>query len=118
MTDPETGEQVAKAKNTLTVSDQRAGSTVTIDTVSLQKPGFVVIRADTSGRPGKILASSNLVSPGTKEDLVIGFRPTAGTSYYAVLYSDDGDKKFNETKDEAINTAQAIPVMAQFSVVK
>src|SRR4051812_29670617 len=36
-------ETMPKLKNTLSVSDQKAGSSLIIDQVSLQKPGYVVI---------------------------------------------------------------------------
>src|SRR6185369_333337 len=112
------GEVVPKLKNTLSMSEQKAGSSVVVDEVSLQKPGYVVLHEDTAGKPGKIVVHSGLLAAGTKQDLVIRLATKSGTNYFAMLHSDNGDGKFDETKDLPINGANAMPIMVMFSVIK
>src|SRR5262245_36689358 len=70
-------------KNALSVSGQKAGSSIVIDEVSLQQPGYVVIHSVAAGQPAGIVAHSGLLSAGTKQDLVIRYPTKAGVSYYA-----------------------------------
>lgn len=112
------GQAVPKLKNSLSVSPQKFGSNIVIDEVGLQKPGYVVIHEVTAGKPGKIVAHSGLLASGTKQDLVIRYTTKAGTSYIAMLHSDNGDGKFDETKDLPINGSDAMPVMVMFAVTK
>jgi len=112
------GDTTPKAKNMLSVSNQKAGPTVDIDEVSLQKPGFVAIHTDDHGKPGAIIAHSGLISAGTKQDLVINYATKAGSVYYAMLHADNGDGKFDPTKDLPIVGSDAMPVMAKFMALK
>lgn len=111
-------ETVPKLKNRVVVSDQQAGSSVIIDEVGLQDPGYVVIHENANGQPGKIVAQSGLISAGNKQDLIIRYSVTPGTTYFAMLHSDNGDGKFNSTTDLPIPSAQTTPVMMMFSVVR
>lgn len=115
---PSTTDPQPRLQNIVSLSGQKAGSSVTVDQVNLQKPGYVVIHEAANGRPGKIVASSGLIPAGSRQDLVIRLSTKADSSYIAVLHADDGDKKFDGTKDTPILNAQAQPVMAEFVVVK
>jgi hypothetical protein len=68
-----------RLKNSLTVSTQKAGSSIIVDEVSLQKAGFIVIHENDNGKPGKVVAQSNLVSVGTKQDLIVRLTTKTGT---------------------------------------
>jgi hypothetical protein len=117
-TTPNSDVAVPKTKNAVTVTGQKAGNSIVIDEVSLQKPGYVVIHADDKGKPGAIVARSGLVSAGTKQDLVINYAAKAGTVYYVMLHSDNGDGKFDAAKDLPIMGADAMAVMASFTTLK
>jgi hypothetical protein len=108
--------ELPTAENSIIVSDQRVGSTIDIDQLQLMEPGYVVIKTSAAGQPGTIVARSNLLSAGTKQDLVISYSAKAGT-YYAVLYKDDGDGKFDAAKDIALNSTDG-QVMTTFMVVQ
>lgn len=104
-------------KNRLIMSPQRPGNSVIIDEVGLQNPGYVVIHEDNNGEPGKVLGRSGLLSAGDKQDLVIRVGLAPNKSYVAVLHDDDGNKTFDVLKDLPIMSAQAAPVMVQFSPI-
>jgi len=117
-TQPKTGETVPKTKNAISVSTQKAGSSIDIDEVSLQKPGYVVIHADDNGKPGAIVAHSGLITAGTKQDLIIRYTTKPGTSYFAMLHSDDGNGVYLATKDLPIIGSDTMPVMVEFTTTK
>jgi hypothetical protein len=103
--------------NYVIVSDQRAGTTIDIDEVRLDRPGFVAIHEVVGNQPGKIVAQSNLLPVGTRADLVINYKAMAGKTYIAMLHSDNGDSKFNATVDLPILNGSGQPIMATFKVV-
>lgn len=92
-------------KDVIVVSTQIKGSkAVTVDNATLSKPGFIVINTlGPSNNPATILGTSKLLTAGSKQDLEISLgsnKLVAGTEYTAEIYQDDGDKKFNPTKDK------------------
>ncbi len=101
----------------LVVSTQKAGSTIDIDEVTLEQPGFVTIHAAEGGVPGKVVAKSGLISAGTKQDLVIRYTATPGT-YYAMIHTDDGNGVFDAVADAVANSAPNTPLVVKFTVVK
>ncbi len=108
----------AQPANRLLVSDQRAGSSLDIDEYTLHQPGFIAIHLVSAGKPGQIVAHSNLLPVGTRADLVINYPTKAGVSYIAMLHSDNGDGKFDATMDLPILDANGQLVMMMFSVVQ
>jgi hypothetical protein len=86
------------------VSTQSAGTkTITIDNVNLSKPGFVVIGVADSD--AALLGSSKLLSAGTKQDLEITLTRALDSNhtYVALIYQDDGNKKFDQLKDTMLS---------------
>jgi hypothetical protein len=104
-------------RNSVVTTTQTAGSNIIIDEVSFTTPGYVVIHENINGKPGKIIAQSGLIS-GTRHDLVIRLTTKAGMSYIAMLHTDDGDGKFNATKDQPTLGANNQPVTIQFNISK
>jgi hypothetical protein len=102
--------------NLINISDQEAGSSVVVDLVVFEKPGFIAVHEDNNGQPGKIVGTSFLVDAGTKQDVVIRAPVAAGKTYYAMLHLDDGDKKFDATKDAAAKDSLGNQIMMKFSV--
>lgn len=102
--------------DTIAVSTQIPGDSVTIDNVYLSKPGFVDIHESTSnGQPGKSVGVSGLLGVGAKQDLEINAPIVAGKKYFAVVHYDNGDKKYSYPADAAA-TKDGLPVQAMFSV--
>jgi hypothetical protein len=101
---------------TVAVSTQLPGNSVTIDNVFLDKAGFVAIReVDAKGQPTAIIGSSALLGTGARQDLEITAPIKAGGKYIAMLYTDNGDKKFNSTSDTVVLNKN-VPIMMMFSV--
>lgn len=86
-------------KNTLVIGQQSAGTSINIDNVYLEKPGFIVIHAIKDDAPSTVVGSSGWLNAGPGQDISFRANLKAGTTYFALLYSDDGDKKFNIVTD-------------------
>lgn len=95
-------------ENGVQVKDQKAGASVFVSLVRLQRSGWVVIREDVSGAMGNILGARRF-DAGESQGVVELLRGTvAGGTYYAVLYLDDGDKMFDHTKDTPITGGSGV----------
>ena len=102
--------------DTIAVSTQIPGDSVTIDNVFLSKPGFVTIHEVTSkGMAGNIVGTSGLLGVGAKQDLEVRAAIKPGAKYIAMVRMDNGDKKFNAQQDEAVMKNNT-PLMIMFSV--
>lgn len=115
--DEQTG--MAQSKNTITVNDQFAGFTVSVDKLTLDTDGWVVIHEDIDGKPGAILGASRR-DAGTYEKVEIELvrNTEEGSTYYAMLHTDDGDRQFDHTKDLAITAGEGQPVMTAFEATR
>lgn len=80
----------------VSVSDQQAGETVMLDSVTFSETGWVAIRDDRGWTLG-----AKRFEPGTYSDVAMTLlRATeAGQRYQALLYIDDGDKQFDFKKE-------------------
>jgi len=97
------------------VTDQKAGGEVVV-TATFDAPGWVAIHEDRNGGLGNVLGARWLPA-GTHEATVILLRgTTAGATYHAALYNDDGDRQF-EYKSGDVNLLDSAkqPVQASFS---
>jgi hypothetical protein len=113
--DPEE-DPLTPTSDTIAVSTQIAGDSVTIDNAYFSKPGFISIHEVTSkGMAGNVIGTSGYLTVGPKQDLEITATLTPGAKYIAMLRADNGDKKFNAQQDEAITSNDA-PIMTMFSV--
>jgi hypothetical protein len=102
--------------DTIAVSTQIPGNSVTIDNVFLSKPGFVTIHETTAkGQPGAVIGTSGLLGTGAKQDLELTANLKPGAKYIAMIRTDNGDKKFNADQDPAV-MKDNLPVMILFSV--
>lgn len=107
---------LAPTTDTIAVSPQIAGSSVTIDNVFLSKPGFIDIHeATAAGEPGKSVGVSGYLGVGAKQDLEITAPIVAGKKYFAVVHYDNGDKKYTYPADAAA-MKDSLPIQALFSV--
>jgi PGF-CTERM protein len=82
----------------LTFGDQTtAGSSVTVDSVTWNEGGYVVIHASDDGEPGEVLGYSAYRGPGTHEDITIQLSTDidAETELVAMAHLDtDGDQTY------------------------
>ena len=102
--------------DTIAVSTQTPGDSVTIDNVFLSKAGFITIHeTDAKGMAGTIVGTSGLLSVGAKQDLEVATVLKPGAKYIAMVRADNGDKKFNANQDAAILN-NGVAVMIMFSV--
>ena len=89
----------SKETNRVVITDQFPGNIVYVSSVQLANPGFVVIHADDKGKPGAIVGYQYFdkgINPGK---ITLTKSTMEGGIYYAMLHSDDGDKKFDANKD-------------------
>lgn len=82
-------------QNSLDIGDQNPdGVVVLVSQASFITPGFIVIQENLNGVPGKVLATSNLYSPGFYTNKTITMTMQPGASYFGTLYGDDGNGIF------------------------
>lgn len=113
-TPTDTGTNAPASLNRVVMTDQYPGNVVYISSVQLSQPGWVAIHKDNKGQPGAIIGETYFdkgINPGQvklSEPLVDG-----GT-YYAMLHSDDGDKKFDANKDRPLTDSNGNVIMKIF----
>ena len=71
---------------------QPRGDMVDIASVTLVRPGYVVVHDDENGQPGTVLGHSELLDAGTHEDVRIPLdTPSEGGGVWPMLHVDDGN---------------------------
>lgn len=115
VTDTDTSSNIdTTAPNRITMTDQYPGNVVFLSSVQLEKPGYVAIHEDASGKPGKVIGYAKFdkgINPGR---ITLTSPLIDGKMYYAILHNDDGDNVFDETKDAAIKDANGNVIMKTF----
>ncbi|MCX6714663.1 MAG: hypothetical protein NTX72_02525 [Candidatus Uhrbacteria bacterium] len=102
--------------NAVYLKDQSSGqSKIVVGYAVFAKPGFITIREDNKGLPGKIVGVSSLLhgrvdSPSVDLTTVL----LADHVYYAELVSDDGNGTFEETNDLPVNDKDKSVVLMSF----
>ncbi|MES2953394.1 MAG: hypothetical protein V4674_02445 [Patescibacteria group bacterium] len=89
----------------ITMSDVSAGSTVTVPSVSFDAPGWVAIREKgTAGTTFGVTLGATWLPKGDHKNVMVELlRPTlAGGTYFVVLHSDNGDRKYERANDPII----------------
>lgn len=100
--------------NRVVVSDQFPGNVVTVSSVSLANGGWVAIHKDNAGTPG-VTIGQTYFDKGINTGKVTLTTPTVeGGVYYAMLHSDDGDKKFDISKDLPLKDSKGSVIMKIF----
>jgi hypothetical protein len=87
-------------------SEQRiTGDAITISSVDLPAAGFVVLREDDLGRPGRFLGVSDLLPAGVTTDLEVAFDEPIGISavVFASLYVDRDEDGVLSLGDDAVD---------------
>lgn len=108
--------------NAIYVTEQMPERRISVSTVQLKKPGFVVIHEDANGTPGKTLGVSHLLPAGETENPppIVLSRLTEDTeTIYAMLHIDNGDGHFDASRDQsAIDPVVGEPVMMIITISK
>lgn len=107
--------------SSLNVSPQPAGSSsVSIDSAVLAQSGFIVIHADSSGKPGTVIGNTNLLEAGAYQDAPVTLtrRTRKGETLHAMLHTDaDGDSVYKfPGPDEATTGPGGAAVTVPFTV--
>jgi len=89
---------VAKGDETVSVQDQAAGGKVAVASMKLSAASWVAI---VDG--GRVLGAAWYPSYATTGSVELLRDTVAGKTYQAVLYVDDGDKKFDMHKDMLVS---------------
>ena len=100
--------------------DQQTGNTIRVSKISLDRPGFLVIRDDLFGQPGVVVGVSDLLPAGQSTEVSMELTVEQSTSnvYYAMLYLDSGDGIFRQLDDEVITDTQGNPAVVSFTVTE
>jgi hypothetical protein len=105
---------VSGSINRIVMSDQYPGNVVYLNSAQFANPGWVVIHADNAGTPGKILGQTYFdagINPGK---ITLSQPMIDGGTYYAMMHSDNGDKKFDVSVDKALVDANGNIIMKVF----
>lgn len=114
----ETAIQQREARDeAISVSDQSAGQSVVVSSVTLSESGWVAVRELQGDELGNILGATRVRDSGTTQNVSVPLlRPTvAGQAYAVVIYQDDGGEEFNFNFDSLIVKGGA-PVSEMFMV--
>jgi len=105
---------VAGAINRIVMSDQYPGNVVYLNSAQFANPGWVVINADSSGTPGAILGQSYFTAGINPGKITLSSSMVDGGTYYAVMYSDNGDQKFDVSTDKPLTDSNGNVIMKVF----
>ncbi len=89
--------------NTIILSGNTAGNTVSLSKASLSQDSWIVIREDVDGEFGKALGAG-WFPKGLNEKITVELlrNTETGKKYYAVLYTDAGDHKFSSKVNKLV----------------
>lgn len=80
------------AQPSLTLEDQPRGDGVMIKSLTLDKPGFVVVHKDGGGKPGPVIGNSKVIPAGTFNNVKVPFDSAqAGARVFPMLHYDNGN---------------------------
>ena len=102
--------------NRIVISDQYPGNIVYVSSVQLANGGWVAIHKDNAGMPGAIIGSAYFekgINPGR---ITLTETTVDGKIYYAMIHSDDGDKKFDTVKDLPTKDSRGNIIMKLFRI--
>lgn len=102
------------AINRIVMSDQYPGNVVYLSSVQVSADSWVAIQTDNAGLPGKVIGSAKFktgISPGK---ITLTQPMVDGSTYYAVIYSDNGGASFDATKNTPVKDSKGNVVMKVF----
>ncbi len=113
---PTPTETVSTEVNRVVVADQYPGNVVYVSSAQLANGGWVVIHKDNAGKPGVVIGSAWSEAGINPVKVTLTEKTVDGGTYYAMLHGDDGDKKFDATKDVALKNDRGDEIMTVFHV--
>jgi hypothetical protein len=106
---PTTASAIASGE-TVTIDDQPAGETVALSQATLKAPSWIAVR-DTAGR---VLGAHWFATSVENQTFSLLRATKAGEVYQAVIYVDNGDKKFDLHADTLLTSSEDAPVSSTF----
>lgn len=100
--------------NRIVMSDQYPGNVINVSSVQFAQPGWVVIHKNNGGSPGAIIGQTYFSAGFNTGKVSLSEMTIQGGTYYAMLHSDDGDKKFDATKDLPLKDSKGDIIMQIF----
>ena len=103
----------------LMISPQSEGVVVTVESVSLNSPGFVVIATSQTMNQDTIIGTSHLLFAGLNEQIEIPLtaKMVSGQTLFATLYYDNGDGVFDSNSDTLVYDPSGIaPFERSFTI--
>ncbi|MDD4988833.1 MAG: hypothetical protein PHV42_00190 [Candidatus Pacebacteria bacterium] len=109
---PSPTEMTSVGGDKVSVGDQFPGSKLYLDSVTFANGGWVVVHESTNGQSGKIIGEAYFPAGTNPGSVDLGNNKlVAGNEYVVMLHSDDGDKKFDATKDLPLTDDQGNIIM-------
>lgn len=113
-TTTEMTEDTGNEVNRIVVSDQYPGNVVYISSVQSSNGAWVEIHKNNNGTPGAYIGSAWVEKGINPVKITLTEKTTDGGSYYAMLHSDDGDKKFDPSNDLPMKDSKGNIIMNLF----
>ena len=117
--DSDAGFGVSGSINSVVLEPTETGNFVNVRSATLVDPGFVVVYQVKSNNDTEVIGSSDLLLPGSYEDItiqldtVIAFEQTV----VAVLHEDDGDGEFSFPESDFYLGNAGDPIVSDVDVV-
>jgi hypothetical protein len=102
----------------LTVTDYRPGNHLTIDSATMNQPGFIVVSEKREEIARGIIGVSSLINQATASDISVELqRPTqTGEILYVWIYRDDGDGLFQSPADTPAIGSNGQPIAVRLII--
>ena len=100
--------------NSIVMADQYPGNVAYISSVQLANAGWVAIHKDNKGQPGAIIGYAWADAGVNPVKVTLTAPMVDGGTYYAMLHSDDGDKKFDANLDLPLKDSNGNIIMRVF----
>jgi hypothetical protein len=103
--------------DTIVTKSQKAGNSITVEQITLTRPGFIVPFLINAAGPTDIAGTSDFLTAGTKENVIITLKKPlkAGDTIRLILYADDGNKRFSATKDAPVLDSSGAAITSDIS---
>ena len=107
----------APHSDAVSVADQRAGSEVVVDSVSVPSPGaWVTVREMNGDELGNVLGAVRVNGPRNDVTVPLLRATVPGFTYAVELYRDDGDGAFDLSADSVyVDFVTGAPIIARFA---
>lgn len=102
----------------LTVNDQFPGNIIYISEVTLPQGGWVVVRRNNNGALGDIIGVGYFDSTVHVGEVDLAAATVEGDKYVAILYKDNGDRRFTTVSDRPLLDAAGNQITSSFTVTR